>query len=695
MNQFLSRRIILTTIFLILLTIFLIPPLSPASVGQTGSVLKDPGVIYGIVKDAETNEYLENVTISVERELYEGNRTTTDANGFYEMRLPYGNFILRIYDEQGYVIFRYHFNITRSEPDLNLDFVLDSKNIDRSLVRGKVLNKFTYTPMSDAIIKMYRISADGSRIFYREDPVNDLGEFEIRLPAGRYDLEVWADNEMINRDDIELNFGESEDVEYVLQKPTRTFTLQNFFRLLQNEWLDILGIIIVLVIGLFLNSLADRVFKSMENQLEEKPGKFLDIPIVRFIERVVKWNIFIVMVIIIIYLIAQILDAVTILWIPISNSIPSIYTIILLIISLRIGLMIWRQFIQYLRGGEQKKPKKILSSRIITIIEIIGKYSLISIFVLAILLIALSALGMSDIIVGGLVGGLKNKSGFIIFIISLAIIAYIAVKFMTSFFEDMKKRTTRFRPEMIDLASKGLKYFIYGIIGMIFIFTLLSAAGMGEIGQTLIIVFSLIIGLVVSMAATGSIGNILSGIVIMSFKPFEEGDYVVIADKYTGQIIETNIMFTKIRDLENELIEIPNNSVLSSGIVNWTQAARTGGFAVEIDVSIGYDIPAKQVIHLLKDSCVGLENVSEFPKPNVVMTEFQNHAIGYKLRAYIKSPQIQFKTRTDIMINIQKKFTEAGVEILSPEFYVKRIGKIPLPKQIKGRMKKIKKFDEN
>jgi small-conductance mechanosensitive channel len=246
---------------------------------------------------------------------------------------------------------------------------------------------------------------------------------------------------------------------------------------------------------------------------------------------------------------------------------------------------------------------------------------------------------------------------------------------------------------MIDIASKGVKIFIYAIIGMIIFITLLSAAGLGEIGQTIILVFSLIIGLVVSMAATGSIGNILSGFVIMSFKPFEEGDWVVIADKYTGQIIETNIMFTKLRDLENEVIEIPNNMVLSDGLVNWTLASKAGGFAIEIDVSIGYDVPAKQVIYLLKESCVGVPQVLEFPKPFVVMTGFLNHAIGYKLRAYTKTPQIMYRTQTEIMINIQKKFVEAGVEIMSPEVFVRRSVKVPTAKQIKGRMRKIKKYD--
>jgi small-conductance mechanosensitive channel len=195
------------------------------------------------------------------------------------------------------------------------------------------------------------------------------------------------------------------------------------------------------------------------------------------------------------------------------------------------------------------------------------------------------------------------------------------------------------------------------------------------------------------MAATGSIGNILSGLVIMSFKPFEEGDWVVIAEKHTGRIVETNIMFTKLKDFENEIIEIPNNMVLSTGIVNWTNAAKKGGFATEVDVTIGYDVPAKQVIFLLIKSCEGIPFILDIPKPNVIITEFHNHAIGYKLRAFIKTPQIKFRVQTDIMVNMQKNFAEAGVEILSPEVFIRRAAKIPTSKAIKGRVKKIQKFD--
>jgi small-conductance mechanosensitive channel len=329
----------------------------------------------------------------------------------------------------------------------------------------------------------------------------------------------------------------------------------------------------------------------------------------------------------------------------------------------------------------------------LTVIEIVVKYLVAFIFMLGILIAALAALGMSDMIWGGFIGWLTKSAGFLVFIVTLIVITFVITRFLSSFFEDMKTRVSRFRPEMIEIMGKAVNYLLYGIIGLILIFTVLSAAGLGTIGQTIILVFSLIFGLVVSMAATGSIGNMLSGLVMMSFKPMEEGDWVIIGNTHRGQVIETNLMFTKLRNWDDEVIEIPNNFVLSHGIVNWSTAARRGGFAVAIDATIGYDIPSRQVASLMKDSCAGITGILDNPTPKVYTTEFQNHAIGYKLRAYISDPGEQNRIRTELMVAMQKKFADAGVEILSPLFHVNRLDKIPTEEQVKDVGKRIGQFE--
>jgi len=651
---------------------------SDAGYGETSGI---GGRVYQWHNDEKV--YLPNMTISVERKSFEGRSTLSDENGSYELSLPSGYFILRIRDLNGDILYRDEFFLNSSE-FIRLDYGLDPENIRQSRISGTVENIYSLTPVDDAEIVLIRKGTDQEYTTHTDED----GYFEIMVPAGSYEFMIIAEDEEIYNESFSITFKEEKDMDLdPVQLPSRQFTLDNFLGFLKLNWLNLIFIVLILAVGVFALAALSRFFDGLSRAIADKPRKYMDSSIVHFIKRVFRWNVYILMVILCAYLLAHMLHIETTIWVPIQRSINSIYLIIILVILLRVILMIWKQFVQYMRGDrEGVQPKRFLSPRLVTIIEILGKYFVVFLFVMIILIIALAALGMRDLITGAISNFFVGNAGELIFIVTLFLIAYILVRFMSTFFQDMKYKTTRFRPEMIEMAEKGVKFFVYAIIGMIVMFTILSAAGLGDVGQTLILVFSMIIGLVVSMAATGSIGNLLSGMVIMSFKPFEEGDWVIVADKYTGQVMETNMMFTKMRDLENEIIEVPNNLVLSTGVINWTSAAKSGHFAVDVQATIGYDVPAAQTIRLMNESVKGIPGVLDNPEPHVVMDDFLDHTISYKLRAYINDPSIRFRVKTDIMIRMQKHFADEGVEILSPAYHMVRSEKIPTASQVKRKV---------
>jgi small-conductance mechanosensitive channel len=662
-------------------------PLATAAPDDTESA-----TVSGYVFDVELDRFLSNQTVTLDRDYYLGNNTVTDANGYYSMNVPAGHFTLKVVDPEGYIIYRLEFNITAGEVK-RLDFKLDANNRAQSRVYGSISHKLTLGPMTDAIVELHRLSL-GSGMLQCTTKTDGRGRFDISVPAGEYELRVLAEGQQIYSSLFNLDFGEQKHIGLSLEAPSRLMNWGNFVKLLQTNWLNMIGIALITVLGILLVAFVDRGFTTARDRIRARPRRFLNEDILNFAERVIKWNIVILIVLSTVYLISHIMNLVTVVWDPIWNSIASLYFIILLVIFMRIVLMVWDQVIKYMKGDHHHdKPKKVISQRMLTVIEIVVKYLVAFIFMLGILIAALAALGMSDMIWGGFIGWLTKSAGFLVFIVTLIVITFVITRFLSSFFEDMKTRVSRFRPEMIEIMGKAVNYLLYGIIGLILIFTVLSAAGLGTIGQTIILVFSLIFGLVVSMAATGSIGNMLSGLVMMSFKPMEEGDWVIIGNTHRGQVIETNLMFTKLRNWDDEVIEIPNNFVLSHGIVNWSTAARRGGFAVAIDATIGYDIPSRQVASLMKDSCAGITGILDNPTPKVYTTEFQNHAIGYKLRAYISDPGEQNRIRTELMVAMQKKFADAGVEILSPLFHVNRLDKIPTEEQVKDVGKRIGQFE--
>jgi small-conductance mechanosensitive channel len=149
-----------------------------------------------------------------------------------------------------------------------------------------------------------------------------------------------------------------------------------------------------------------------------------------------------------------------------------------------------------------------------------------------------------------------------------------------------------------------------------------------------------------------------------------------------GFVEKIGIMFTTIKDLENRYIEIPNNNVLAMNIMNFSRSANEGGYAVVIDVSLGYDIHPKTARSLMKRAAQTSPGVLKEPSPRVIVKELLDNAVLYRLRAYVDNPQNMLFIRSSVMESMLVIFHQEGLEILSPQQHVKREGKCPTSEEL-------------
>jgi hypothetical protein len=187
--------------------------------GQTGPINAENATIWGYVYDVKAQVFLYNITIKVEREFFLGNETTTNRDGMYQMALPSGTFVLRIYDEQQLVIYRMTFNISDGEVK-RLDFSLDPDNTAQSHVVGTIRNKYTLSPMANTQVTLNRILlVNGTNVttLYRETETGDNGKFNLSIPAGHYLFEVWSENKLVYSNDLVLDFGQEKEYNLVLE----------------------------------------------------------------------------------------------------------------------------------------------------------------------------------------------------------------------------------------------------------------------------------------------------------------------------------------------------------------------------------------------------------------------------------------------------------------------------------------------
>jgi small-conductance mechanosensitive channel len=184
---------------------------------------------------------------------------------------------------------------------------------------------------------------------------------------------------------------------------------------------------------------------------------------------------------------------------------------------------------------------------------------------------------------------------------------------------------------------------------------------------------SVFLGLLISLGSSSAISNIIAGLVIIYMRAFKIGDRVKIGDT-TGDVIEKTMLVTRLRTIKNEEVTIPNSSILNGNTINYSVESHGPGLILHSTVTIGYDVPWRQVHDLLIKAALQVEEVIKEPKPFVLQTSLDDFYVSYQINAYTQESKKAAKSYSDLHSAIQDAFTEAGVEIMSPHYRASRDG---------------------
>ena len=184
---------------------------------------------------------------------------------------------------------------------------------------------------------------------------------------------------------------------------------------------------------------------------------------------------------------------------------------------------------------------------------------------------------------------------------------------------------------------------------------------------------SVFVGLIISLGSSTVIGNVIAGLVITYMRPFKLGDRIQLNDT-TGNVIEKTPLVTRIKTPKNEVVTIPNSFIMSSHTVNYSASAREYGLIIHSEVTIGYDVTWRQVHQLLIEAALNTPGVIDDPRPFVLETSLSDWYPVYQINAYIREADKLAQIYSDLHQNIQDRFNEAGIEIMSPHYMAMRDG---------------------
>ncbi len=165
----------------------------------------------------------------------------------------------------------------------------------------------------------------------------------------------------------------------------------------------------------------------------------------------------------------------------------------------------------------------------------------------------------------------------------------------------------------------------------------------------------------ISFAAQKSLSNVISGIFLYIERPFQVDDVIDVAGQY-GVILSIDLLSTKIRTFDNLYIRIPNETVISEPVINYTKFDIR---RIEALVEVEYPADPERVKAILMDMLEKETLVLAEPKPVIILKELGASGQIYRVLAWILR-QNYFAATSALHEGIKLSLEEAGVEIVYP-----------------------------
>ena len=166
---------------------------------------------------------------------------------------------------------------------------------------------------------------------------------------------------------------------------------------------------------------------------------------------------------------------------------------------------------------------------------------------------------------------------------------------------------------------------------VLYICLVLTIVGVLGIDTTSLIAMFASASLAIGMALSGTMQNFAGGVMILLLRPYRIGDYVE-AQGQAGTIKEITLFNTVITTVDNKIIYVPNNTISSGIINNYSQAATR---RVDWNISISYGDDVEVARRVLMQLMTEDKRVKQDPAPVVYLTSLGSDTVNISARAWV------------------------------------------------------------
>ena len=199
---------------------------------------------------------------------------------------------------------------------------------------------------------------------------------------------------------------------------------------------------------------------------------------------------------------------------------------------------------------------------------------------------------------------------------------------------------------------------------VLYLLLFLMCASMVGVDVTSVVALASVLTLALSLSLQNVLTNVISGFVLLTTDPFHSGDFVEIAGQ-SGTVVEIGLTYTKLATADNKQVSIPNSSVTSEQIINFSS---NGTRRVTVNVTASYDCDPQQVIEALLE-VAQMPTVLADPEPFAGLENYEDSAIRYVLRVWCRTEDYR-TTQYEANRRVKTVFDEKGIVMSYPHLNV-------------------------
>ncbi|UCG12139.1 MAG: mechanosensitive ion channel [Deltaproteobacteria bacterium] len=211
----------------------------------------------------------------------------------------------------------------------------------------------------------------------------------------------------------------------------------------------------------------------------------------------------------------------------------------------------------------------------------------------------------------------------------------------------------------------GIQFSVAKLVhyGLIFLGFLAALAALGVDLKNITIIGGAL-GVGIGFGLQTVVNNFVCGLILLFERPIKVGDYI----EYTGQWAEVKkigLRSTIVGTFDRADIVVPNSTLITNDVINWTRSDRLARIRLPIGVAYGSDVPL--VMQILLECSEENPGLMRLPAPKVYFLGFGESALNFELRVHLSDIDNWYPVQTELLQEIDRRFRESGVKIPFPQ----------------------------